>query len=255
MEGSGGGGAGGGGVAGGLNAHYGRGAPAGGGGFATTAPLGAPQFAATLGEAGGKYFSGLQESAADAPNRVYALQQMLPLVNGKTEFGPGTGAAEKVAGIINGIAKGAGFNASFNNSNVTNINEFNKFAAQYGARAAQDLGLGGSDARIAMTVAATPNGHMTNDALRRVIPVMIGLENAKQGMANAGAVYAQARHGANAQAGFLTQWRQAYDPTIYQMMAMPASDAAAAYLRLPPPQRAALAKKSQALAAMGAFAQ
>lgn len=236
-----------------LNAaHGGTGSP---GGFRPGPGLGAAKFADTMGAASGQFFSGLADSAADAKNRVFALNQMLPLVNGPTQFGPGTPGAEKMAGFINGVGKAFGQNWSVNNQTVTDVNEFNKFAAQYSARAAQELGLGGSDKRIEMTVAATPNAHMTNDALRHVIPVMIGLENAKQGMANAGQSFAQAHPGPNAQGQFLQQWRTAYDPRIFTAMAQGPSGVQALLKTLPAPERQALIHKSQMLAEMGAFQQ
>jgi hypothetical protein len=64
-----------------------------GGGYSTTAPLGAPTFASTMGDAGGKYFSGLADAAGDAKNRIYALGQMTDLLKSGTQFGPGTDTA------------------------------------------------------------------------------------------------------------------------------------------------------------------
>lgn len=223
------------------------------GGYPTTAPLGAPQFADTSAKAGAGYFTGLAESAADAPNRVYALNQMKGMLASRTQFGPGTDAAVRFADFANGIGKAIGFQGNFNGQNVTNVNEFNKRSAQYSARAAADLGLSGSDKRLDMSVAATPNGHMTNQALGAIIPQMIGFEAAKQGMANAGAAYAQAHPGPNAQGQFLSQWRAAYDPQVFQTTSLPANEQGAAIGRLAPPQRAAMARKWQTLKSLGAF--
>ena len=234
------------------------GAANGGAPFAAGAPLGASNFAGTMGDAGGKFFSGLADSASDAPNRIYALRQMLPLVTGPsaTQFGPGTDVAVKFAGFVNGIGKSLKQNWNFNGQNITNINEFNKFASQYSARAAQDLGLGGSDKRIEMTVAATPNGHMTNDALRHVIPQMIGFENAKQGMANAAAQYARMHPGPNAQADFLTSWRANYDPRIYTWMADgTVKQNMAALKKSNPADYSAIIRKATLLGQIGAIPQ
>ena len=226
---------------------------ANGGAVRPSPTLGAATFADNASKASAAFFSGLADSAADAPNRVYALKQMMPLVNSKTAFGPGTDAATEFAGYLNGTAKALGFQASFNDKNVTNVNEFNKWAAQYSARAAQDLGLGGSDARLAMSVAATPNGHMTNEALKAIIPQMMGFEAAKSGMANAGAAYAEQHPGPNAQAQFLKDWRSAYEPRVYQLMALPPAEAAAKFKAMTPAERNDLTRKSKALQAMGAL--
>jgi hypothetical protein len=227
-------------------AHGGAGAP---GGFVPGLRPGTGAFADTMGKQGGGYFAGLADSAADTNNRIYALKQMGSLINDpKANFGPGAQTWNQVFGTLKttfGVPDPA----------LNNAQEFNKWAAQYSARAASDLGLSGSDSRVQMAVHATPNGTMTRQALAQIVPQMVGLESAKGAMANAGARFASSNPGPNAQGAFLTQWRQAYDPRIFTAMAQGPGGVQALLKHAQPQDRAALIAKSKQLAAMGAFAQ
>lgn len=200
-------------------------------------------------------FQAISEGAADVPNRKLALGQMAALVNDpNTILGPGSSTAAGFAGRFNTFAQTAGIPAHFNANTVTNGQEFQKWASQYSARSAQELGLQGSDARMNLAVHATPNGEMTAGALKAIIPQMVGFENAKQGRANAAVAWQQA-HGPASLQQFNTAWNQIYDPKVYTLMAQGPKAFAGAVAQMKPAEAAQLRQKYIALKQAGALPQ
>ena len=197
----------------GGGAGAGPGAPAGAVGRAGP-PIGATSAANVTGANSAQGFQAISDMAADVPNRLLALNQMTQLVNDpKTILGPGSNDLARFKGILSTFAPGLSQPTS-----VTNAAEFNKWAAQYSARTAQEMGLSGSDSRLALAVHATPNGEMTKGALGAIIPQMVGFENAKAGMATAATQWQQ-QYGPASLQQFRVQWNQNYDPRIYTWMA------------------------------------
>jgi hypothetical protein len=245
------GGGAGGGAAGSIDGRLGGGRSAPAGGYQTKPGLGAEAAANATGAASAKAFQDMADGAADAGNRIYALRQMGDIA-GRVVLGPGSEASTKAAAVLNSIGQAIGRPGSFNDRNVTNAAEFNKWAGQYSARAAQDLGLSGSDARMNLTVSATPNGHMTNAALRSVIPQMIGFEAARQARAAAGVRWQQSNGPATWQQ-FTSAWNRAYDPRLFTVQQLPAEQQRQFFRNLTPADRQALASKAAALKAMGAY--
>jgi hypothetical protein len=220
--------------------------------MASAPPLGANKAFEVTGANSANAFQAISDGAADVPNRILALNQMQSIVNDpQSSFGPGSshlneGQLAQYTGAIGqslGIAPPA---------RVTNYQEFSKWAAQYSARSAQELGLSGSDARVQIAVHATPNGEMSKDALKSVIPQMMGLEHAKQGYAVAANAWQQA-HGPDSVQAFRTEWNKIYDPRIYTAMANGPAAVQSLLKHASPADRKALIEKSQALASLGAL--
>jgi hypothetical protein len=239
---------------GGLNGLFGGGQ--GGGAPSNVSGL-APGAAAALADTGkhsAAAFQAISDRASQSRDAINALNNINQIASGPTQFGPGSESATRFAGIVNGLGKAVGFQPNFNAANITNINEFNKWAAQYSARTAAALGLTGSDARMNLTIHATPNGEMTNDAIRSVVPAMVGMERSVLGMDAAKAQWLQS-HTPDTSQQFQTQWNKNYDPRIYQWMAAGPQVLRNNLAKLPPADRAALIAKSNALSQMGAFVQ
>lgn len=215
-------------------------------------PLGASAAADVVGKQSAAGFQAISDAAADVPNRVLALKQMQTLVNDpKTILGPGSANAAKVKGFIGTLSQSLGLD--FTPASVTNAAEFGKWASQYSARTAQEMGLNGSDARLALTIHATPNGEMTPQALRAIIPQMIGFENAKSGMAVAAQAWQQ-QHGAMSLGQFRNSWNQTYDPRIYTWLAEGSVQQNMAKLKKDnPADYQALVRKATTLGNMGAL--
>jgi hypothetical protein len=155
--------------------------------------------------------------AADVPNRIYALHQMQDITNSpQAQFGVGSNGLNHFNSLLGTLSQSVHIN--FDPKAATNANEFQKWATQYSARSGQELGLSGSDARTQLAVHATPNGEMTRQALQSVIPQMIGIENAKQGYAQAANVW-QKNNGPQSVQEFRTAWNKVYNPAIYTHMA------------------------------------
>lgn len=199
--------------------------------MAAAPPMGAQAAANVTGTNSANAFQAISDGAADAPNRIYALNQMSNIVaDPKTVLGPGSEQWNKVRGTLGTLTGTAA-------PSTTNAQEFSKWASQYSARSAQELGLSGSDARVQIAVHATPNGEMTKDALRAVIPQMVGLEHAKQGYATAADRWQQT-HGPDSVQTFRTEWNKVYNPSIYTHMVQ-GPQAFAGWVKSLSPQQAA----------------
>jgi len=219
-----------------------------GGNLRPAPPLGAQAAFNVTGTNSANAFQSISDAAADVPNRILALRQMQTLVNDpKSVFGKGSEGWNKAAGYLGTLTGGE-------RPNVTNANEFNKWAAQYSARSAQELGLQGSDSRVQLAVHATPNGEMTRGALQTILPQFVGLENAKAGMAQAANTWQQ-QYGPASVQQFRTTWNQNYDPRIYTWMAQGPQAFAQNAKSLSASERNALRNKYVELKRIGALPQ
>lgn len=184
---------------------------------AAAPPLGADAAFKVTGTNSANAFQDISNGAADVPNRIYALKQMQTLTaDPNSKFGVGSEGLNHFNSLLGTISQSTGI--QFDPKAATNANEFQKWATQYSARSGQELGLSGSDARTQLAVHATPNGEMTRQALQSVVPQMIGIENAKQGYAQAANVWQQ-NHGPQSVQEFRTEWNKVYNPSIYTHMA------------------------------------
>jgi hypothetical protein len=216
--------------------------------FAAGAPLGAQKAFDVSGGNSANAFQAISDGAADVPNRIYALNQMSTLVNDpRSTFGPGSTQWNHLTGLLGTLTGGSAPSAN-------NAQEFNKWAAQYSARSAQELGLSGSDARVQIAIHATPNGEMNTGALKMIIPQMVGLEHAKQGYANA-AVAWQQTHGPDTVQDFRTEWNKVYNPGIYTHMVQGPQAFAGWVKSLSPQQAGQVRQQYLALKQLGALPQ
>jgi hypothetical protein len=231
-------------------AHGGAGSP---GGFKPGQTPGQEQFLSQLGTDSAKFFTDLQTRAQTANQQIYALKQVVDLANGPTQFGPGSEASVKAAGLLNGVGQAFGYQPSFNDKNVTNQQVMGKFAAQVASSAASSMGLNGSDARFNVAQQANPSGHMTNNALKDVVPYVMGLAQASSDAGRVGAAFARANPGPNAQGDFQTMWNKAYEPRLYTWRAQGPQAMAAGVKALPPAEAAHVLQQYRQLKQMGAF--
>lgn len=216
--------------------------------MASGPPLGADAAFTVTGKNSANAFQAISDGAADVPNRIYALTQMSNIVaDPKTVLGPGSEQWNKVRGVLGTLTGTAA-------PSTTNAQEFSKWASQYSARSAQELGLSGSDARVQIAVHATPNGEMTKDALRGVIPQMVGLEHAKQGYATAADQW-QRTHGPDSVQTFRTEWNKVYNPSIYTHMVQGPQAFAGWVKSLSPKQAAQTRNQYLQLKQLGALPQ
>jgi hypothetical protein len=186
-----------------LNQHYGIGGQGGQPGhFAAGPALGQQSAFETYGKGSANAFIETQGIANSSPQRVQSLREMQQLVAQGLTTGPTAARMQQLA-----EEHGLSFLAK------DNAFVFNKDAARFVAQSAQDLGLNGSDQRLGMMANASPNMKMTPQALKTVVPTMIGLEYAKMAKASAAANWAQRDPGGNAK--FETTWRQNYDPRMF----------------------------------------
>jgi hypothetical protein len=232
-----------------LNSYYGHGGqqaatPSGPGHtFAASPPIGAQAAANTYGSGSANAFIATQDIANNSPQRVQALREMEDLLRGGFSTGP---TQQKMQDLAEHM--GLSFLAK------DNAFVFNKDAARFVAQSAADLSLNGSDARLGMVANASPNMKMTPQALKVVLPVMVGLEYAKMAKATAAANFAQRNPGGNAQ--FESEWRANYDPRMFTAYAEGGPKALAS---APAGLRAEWLRKYRTLKSMGvnfgAFAQ
>lgn len=218
--------------------------------FRPNAPLGAPAAADVQGKASAEIYQRINDNAAGAPDRIFALHQIDNLAsNPNIVLGPGSDAVNKFTGVLGTLGQKVGITPP---QSVTNAGEFNKWTAQYGARTAESLGLSGSDARFNVAVHASPNGQMTPQAIKSVLPTFIGWEVAAKDR-GAMAQNFQQRYGLQSANQFQTHWAQNYDPRIYTWMAQGGvPEVRRQVSRLPATERANLLRKYDGMKALGA---
>lgn len=225
------------------------------GGFRPGLAPGTSKFLDGLGTSGAQYYADLQTASKTANQQIYSLREISRLASGTTQFGPGSEAAISTAKVLNSIGQAFGVGGSWNDKNVTDMQVMSKFANNVAGAAAASMGLNGSDARFNVATQSNPGGHMTNNAIRDVVPYVVGLRQAEVGLANFAGRYAQQHPGPNYQAEVQSQWNKAYDPRIFTLMER-GPQAFSSYVRsLPKAQAADLRSKYLALKQMGALPQ
>lgn len=222
--------------AGPIDALYGG----GGGHFASAPAPGYTQAAGAAGTASGNAFAGIQQSGAGVPGRMQALREMAGALDRGLDTGPAQARFRETAQKL-GIPGVISDNAA----------EFNKWASQYSAQSAQELGLSGSDTRVNLTVHANPNGSMPKGAARQVIGTLYGIEAAKAARANMATAWARTKP--QDIGGFETEWRKNYDPKMFEVLQWSPAKRDAWVKALPPARRKDFAQRYDALDKLGAF--
>jgi hypothetical protein len=218
--------------------------------YAAGPPTGFTPAANELGQQSAKAFHDVAEAGSDAQNRIYGLNQMSGIIDQGLKTGPGSARLTNFLGHWNTIAPQF---AQINPAGISSRQELDKWGAQVSSRYASELGLSGSDKRVELSIHATPNGEMTPQALRQIIPQMIGFENAKIGRAQAASVYSQQHPEGFSQ--FSALWNKTYNPQIYTHMSQGPQAFGAWAKSLPADQRAKIRDQYIALKQMGAIPQ
>ena len=219
--------------------------------FRPGAPLGAVAAYDVQGKAAAEKANAWAESAAGAPDRIFALRQIQTLARDpSTITGPGSNWVNTTKGVMSTLSSQFGLAPP---QSVTNAGEMNKWLAQYGARQAESLGLSGSDARLNLAVHASPNGEMTPQAFNAMLPTFIGFDMSNIDRNQMWQRY-QKSYGLQSAQDFQTEWSQAYDPRVYTWMAGGGVKNVAAQVKAikNPAERRALLQKYDRMKALGA---
>lgn len=204
-------------------------------------PLGLPQAQGELGKGYAQQFNNEQDLAKQVPAQRQSLYNMWNIVRSGTPVGP---SAHK----LQELAKDWGITPLAN----SNLFVFDKNASRFIAQSMQALGVQGSDARMGLIGSASPNSQMDAGALNKVIPEVIGLQNALAAKADAKAYWIQHNpQGVMSSPQFEAWWRQNYDPRIFTMMAFGPAAFKAAINKLPAQARQTYMSKYYAMRDMG----
>jgi hypothetical protein len=217
-------------------------------------PAAPPGYAAgqdVMATANAKGYQDLKTQAAGAADRINALDNILDLANGGTKYGPGTSERiEKLSSLNSYLPPGM----AFGNNDIANAQVMQKWVSNLAGQYMKALGGTGSDAQLANSLKSISNPDMMNQAIREVVPKLKALEAAVQAKANAYDNWL-AQPGNSVDKGniFENQFRNAYDPRVFQLQMLSPNEQRAFISKLPPNDAAALLTKRQQLRAMGAF--
>lgn len=214
------------------------------GGSQPLVPQANPGVTAAAGElatANAKNYSGLQNLASTSPDRANMLDNMMELAKGATQFGPGwEGRMERVASINSALPSGM----ALGSNDMANAQILQKYMSNLIQQNQKALGGTGTDQQMAMIQHGTPSPDMMNKAMVDVIPKLKAQELALQAKANAANDFmSQNNNNPAALNKFENNWRQNYDPRIYQMQQMAPAERAAFMQKQP--DAAALRGKAQ----------
>jgi len=198
--------------AGSLQSTYG-GPPAANGGPVNNVSSQSPaQIAAgtARGSASAARFDGYTQAAQGSQERQTQLGNIIHLANSNS-FGPGSEGVANASGYLNTALRGMNGGRDVINPKSANATaELTKYATQLAASQSAAMGLGGTDSKFAAIMAAVPNPHLQNGALREMAKYFQSNEQAIQAKANASTNWA-ASHGSDSSDQFEKTWRGAYD--------------------------------------------
>lgn len=235
-----------------LNGHYGAGGASGG---PVTTALSPARSAAmtTTGKASGDIFTGYQADAAASRDRTYQLGELQKINNGTTQFGPGAEQRSHVYGVLNTIGQSLGLPNSLVAQGKTTIDtaEFQKFSSQLVAASASKLGIP-TDAKMQLLASSMGSLDKPNAANAKVFDYLLGNEAALRGKADAAAAWTQ-HNGPETAPQFETAFRQALDPRVYQLQALPSKQAAMQFNAMSESDKSAVIAASRKLKTLGAI--
>lgn len=204
-----------------------------------------------LASAGAKRFNDLQTSAQDSPMRVNVLDNVLNLSRQGVATGPTQDYRNKLLGLIGDSGLGqrvAQIAGADPQSDVARYQEITKFMKQNAVRSWQAAGGSGTDAQLDAQTEANVNKGMFPQAVQDVALWQKGSELALQAKARAAAQWKASGGSPINQDQFETQWRNQFDPRVYQMRAIAQFDPTrlnAFVSRLSPADRQSLLLKNQ----------
>ncbi len=219
-------------------------------------PLGTPEYQANQAKAASDRVNSLRASASESPMRINILDNMLDLSTKGVQTGPGSEWQNNIKGLV-ANTPGIRDTATGKNwqGNVSDYQEFSKFAMQNASRAWQAAGGTGSDAQLDAAVKGNISNKLFPQAVQQIATWAKGGELALQAKANAQDKWMEAQgNNPGAQSSFERSWRNALDPQIYVLRAMPPTQAAqysANLQKTDPAKYKQLVQKSQQLQAMG----
>lgn len=166
-------------------------------------------------------------------------------------FGPGTSTSARWKAIAANLP-GYGFvpivpGVDETKADATNQAILKKLMSQMASR----VSTGGTDARLQSALDQLPNSEMTNEAILHVVPML-------KAQKAASIVDAQLRSkidptDVKAINAHENQWREAYDPRVFELQTMPPAQQMQYIKSLSPAEAAKLRDKRQKLMKMGAF--
>lgn len=222
------------------------------------APQPAPGYEVSQGKmagAGADRAIGLTNSASESPTRVNVLDNILQLTNEGVQTGKGTKFKNDMINYASNIPGVSSILSDKTLSDNVKYQEINKFIAQNGIRAWQAAGGTGTDAQLFANQVANPNIEMTPPAIDKMVRWAKAGELALQAKANAQDAWKQGQGGNVVnQDQFERQWRNNFDPVLYQLKTMSPQDAAAKVASIKqtdPNGYGALMLKANALKNMG----
>lgn len=222
------------------------------GAFAAEPAPGMAAGANVMGESNAKAYQELKTQAAGAADRISALDHIYELANGATQYGPGTTARlEKLATINSMLPPGM----ALGNDDVKNAQIMQKYVSNLAGQYMKALGGTGTDAQLSNSLKSMANPDMMNEAMKKVIPTLKALDAAVQAKANGYDAWLAQGNTVDKGNLYESQFRNAYDPRVFQVMQMEPQQRAAFVKSMPAPEYATFTKKYQALKQLQALPQ
>lgn len=192
-------------------------------------------------------------AASESPMRINVLDNIINLSKSGVATGPGQDWQNTVLGYaanVPGLSKVMGPAKD----NVSKFQELQKFTYQNAIRSWQAAGGTGTDAQMESMAHANPNDHLFPEALQGIAQWGKAAELAVQGKANAqDAFLSRAGQTPQNQIAFENQWRNSFDPKVFQYQLMNPQEKQAFAASLRPADAKALVDKTQRLKQLGAI--
>lgn len=159
-------------------------------------------------------------AASESPMRINVLDNIINLSKSGVATGPGQDWQNSLLGyaanapILAPLMKGQ-------QNKVAQFQELQKFTYQNAIRSWQAAGGTGTDAQMESMAHANPNDHLFPQALQQIAQWGKAAELAVQGKANAQDAYLASRgQNPKSQIAFENEWRNAFDPKVFQYSLM-----------------------------------
>lgn len=194
-------------------------------------------------------------AAQESPMRINVLDNIIDLSKSGVATGPGQEWQNAVLGYM-ANAPGLSKVMGAAKDNVGRFQELQKFTYQNAIRSWQAAGGTGTDAQMQSMAHANPNDHLFPQALQTIAKWGKAGELAVQGKANAQDKFlAENGNSPTAQIKFENQWRNSFDPKVFQYSLMSPQEKqqfAQQTLKTPAAAKEFIAKQEQ-LKALGAI--
>jgi hypothetical protein len=196
--------------------------------------LGAAGAADVVGKGAAEASLALQQSADNAPQAIYQLQNMRSSL-GDISTGPNADWQGKAQALALQVAPGVAQRLGIDPQKVASLEEFKKFSTQLAQSVAGQLGEG-TDSKLASAVAANPNSSLSKLGNEQIIDVLIATQRATQAKNSA---WQAAGLPAEQYNKFSSQWNKDVDPRLFTLQDMPRDKAVAMRNSLKPTEQKA----------------